>query len=258
MNIRDYFIEVQRGNIEGHTVVHKFGSNTSIKNGVWDIVSSSSPSGTFPASGVKVRIKAGGNVADTVDGIGAHDIHIIGINTDLIEVRENIVTSGANASLLTTNNFWRIYRAHVLTVGTYTGSNVGDIVIEDSDGNNDMLTITAEEGQTQHGAFSIPLGKTGYLISVTPESDSSKAADFRVFIRENFNVTSGNISPKRLVLYFDGVLGQFSSNKATPNIKLNSLTDIWVEAEGGGANTEVSIDFEILLIDDPSGPIKSI
>lgn len=258
MDTKDFYNEIKQGNIAGYSLMHKFGRNANIPNGAWAMVSSSSPSGTFPASGVTVRIKAGGNASDTTVGVGAREITIIGIDTNLLEVSETITTSGANASLLTATSFWRIYRAYVSSVGIYGEANTGDITIEDSDGINDMLIITADEGQTQHAAHSIPLNKTGYLLSVNMTADAAKAADFRMFVRNNFTNTVSPISSKQLKLYWDGVLGHVNYGPVAPGLTLSALSDIWIESRGGGANTEVSVDFEILLRDNPSGPIRSI
>lgn len=252
----DFLIEVQSGNIARYSMLHKFGRNDNIPSGGWALISPSSPSGAFPASGVSVRVKASGNAADTDGGAGAREITVIGLDTNLMEVSETIVTSGINVSLSTTTSFWRVYRAFVSAVGAYTSANTGNIVIEDSDGINDMLTINADEGQTQHGAYSVPIGKTGYLMSVDIDTDGIKAADFRLFVRENLTNTEAPMSPKRLVLYWDGVLGQTTYRPRSPNLILPALTDIWIEARGSGANTEVSIDFEILLIDDLTGPVQ--
>jgi hypothetical protein len=121
-----------------------------------------------------------------------------------------------------------------------------------------MAIIKAGEGQTQHGAYTIPLGKVGYLMSVDLDADAGKAADFRLFVRGDFNDVSAPMHPKQLKLYWDGVLGQVNYRPKSPGIILNALSDIWIEARGGGAGTQVSVDFEILLIDDPTGPIKQV
>lgn len=252
----DFLIEVQSGNIARYSMMHKFGRNDDIPNGDWVLVSPAGPSGAFPASGVSVRIQASGNVADTADGAGAREITVVGLATNLEEVSETIATSGVNVSLSTTTSFWRIYRAFVSAMGTYTSANIGNIVLEDSGGVNDMLTINADEGQTQHGAYSVPVGKTGYLMSVDIDADGIKAADFRLFIRESLTDTVAPMAPKRLMLYWAGVLGQTTYRPRSPNLILPAFTDIWMEARGSGANTEVSVDFEILLIDDLTGPVQ--
>ncbi|UCG02424.1 MAG: hypothetical protein JSW11_00230 [Candidatus Heimdallarchaeota archaeon] len=258
MDIKDFFVEIQKNKIPEHFFMHKFGRNDEIPNGSWAIISPSAPSGAFPTSGVRIRIKAGGSTNDIVNGTGAREVTIIGINTDLIETTENIVTSGENTSLSTTNRFWRIYRAYVSCVGTYWGANDDDIILEDEDSINDMLTIKAGEGQTQHGAYSIANNRKGYLSSIHITSDALKAADFRLFIRDSFNQTTPPVCSKRIKLFFDGILGSFIYKPVSPGLILNPLSDIWVEARGAGAGTEVSVDFEILLVNDPSGPIKTI
>lgn len=248
---RDFLIEVARGNIPGYSLVHKFGRNDTVPNGTWELVSLDGGSGVFRTSPSTVRIKAGGHAADTVDGDGARGITVIGVDSDLAEISENIVTSGALASSATTASFWRVYRAYLSTVGSYGSANSGNIIIEDSGGAANIITISADEGQSQHGSYSTPLGKTGFLLSVHLTADSNKAADFRLFTRENFTDISAPMSPRRLRLYWDGILGNIDAhNPESPGIVLPALTDVWIEAEGGGAGTEVSVDFEILLVDD--------
>ncbi len=253
MDYRDFFVEVAKGNIAEHSVVAKFGHNEDIINGVWGLISSSHPSGAFPVSGSTVRVKAGGNAADIEGGLGAHEITIVGINEDLVEVSEDIITSGVNQSLSTTNIFWRVYRAFVSKCGTYSEANIGDIIIENAE---DMLFISADEGQSEHGAYTIPSGKKGYLVAVRLTVNSNKAADFRLFTRDNITDAIAPFSPKKLRFSYNGVLGQVGHTSVAPSLELPALTDIWVEARGGGANTEASADFEILLVDDPTGPVK--
>jgi hypothetical protein len=200
-----------------------------------------------------VRIKAGGNLEDSVSGVGARSVMVWGINTDLVEVVEVILTSGASASLYTTNSFWRAYRAAAREVGLYNGANVGDIVIENAD---DMLTIAAGEGQTQHGAYTVPSGQTAQIIGVYINVDSNKSADVRLMARLNMTDTSVPVFGKQLITYWDGVMGYIAHAEATPSIP--ALTDIWMEAKGGSAATAVSVGFDLLLKDDDPGHLKRL
>ncbi len=131
-SMKNFFLEVQQGNLPGYSIVHKFGRNDSVLNNVWDLVSPTSPSGAFPASGTPVRIKAGGHGDDTANGIAAREITVVGIDTNLVEISETIATAGASASAFTSSSFWRVYRAFVSSVGTYGGNNTGDIFVEHS------------------------------------------------------------------------------------------------------------------------------
>lgn len=247
---KDFYLEVSLGNIPGHSITHKFGRNDSILNNIWDLVSPTGLSGAFPASGCLVRIKAGGNGADTIDGAGAREVTIIGIDTNLNEISETIVTAGVIASAYTTASFWRVYRAYVSSVGTYTGNNIADITLENG---NDIAIILAGEGQTQHAGFSIPSSKTGYLLNLMITADAAKAADFRLFTRENFTNTTVPMSPKRIRLYFDGILGHMGIYPHSPMLTLPALSDIWFEAKGAGRISEVSVDFDVLIVEDDPG-----
>ena len=247
---KDFLIEVQKGNIAGHTMVHKFGRNDAVPNGSWEFVNLLGFTAWPLSAATTVRIKAGGNAADTAAGAGAREVTVQGIDSNGDETSEAIATAGASASGNTTASFWRIHRAWVSSVGTYGAGNTAAVTIENSGGGTDLIQIAASEGQTQFGAYTIPTGKTGYLLSLHLTVDAAKAADFRVFTRDDITDTSAPMKSKRLKLYFDGVLGEMIYKPYGPELSINGLADIWVEAQGGGAGTEVSADFELLLVDD--------
>jgi hypothetical protein len=245
-----FLLEVQKGNVAGHSIVHKFGRNDAVPNGTWEMISLLSGTASFLAAASTVRVKAGGDVADTAAGAGAREITVVGIDSTLAEATEAIATAGANASSATTASFWRVYRAYVSAVGTYGVANTGAVTIEATTGPTDLLQIAAEEGQSQHGAYSIPTGKTGYVLGAFLTADASKAADFKVVLRENFTDVVAPMSSYRVHQFWDGILGPASFYGRSPSNPLAALSDIWFEARGGGAATEVSVDFDILLVDD--------
>lgn len=247
---KDWLVEVAQGNVPGASLVHKFGRNDAVPNASFELVSMLSAATTFLSAATKVRIKAGGNINDTVLGTGAREVTVQGIASDLTETSEAIATAGASASTATTASFWRVYRAWVSSAGAYGGSNTGDVTIEDSGGSADINIIKAGEGQTQFASYSIPTAKTGYLLSVHVTVDTTQEADIRVFTRESLNDAAVPMPAKRLKLYWDGIKEAFTYTPRSPELVLPALTDIWVEAQGAGGATQISVDFEILLIDD--------
>jgi len=249
---RDFLIEVARGNVPGHSLVHKFGRNANVPNGTFEGVTQLSESFNFLTAASTVRIKAGGDAADTAAGAGAQSITIEGLDNTGAFATETIATAGVSASSVTSTSFWRVFRAYVGDggCGTYGAANTANIVIENGTGGTNLIMIAIEEGQSQYGAYAIPLGKTGYLLSVKVQADGSKAADFKLCTRNNLTDFTTPFSPNRIKFYWDGVLGSDTLNPNSPLLSMSALTDIWVEAAGGGAQTEVSIDFEILLVDD--------
>ena len=207
----DFFIDVAKGNVAGHSLVHKFGRNDGVPNGTWEFVNQLGFTAWPLSAATTVRIKAGGGADDDVGGIGATEITVQGIDSSFNETSETIATGGEFASLATTTSFWRVHRAWVSAVGTYGGANDNDVVIENSAGGTDLLQITTGEGQTQFAGWTTPVGKQAYLLSVFATADGLKSADVRMFVRKEIDVTSAPMESKRLKLYWDGVLGLSST-----------------------------------------------
>jgi hypothetical protein len=248
---RDFLVEVSEGKIPGYSIVHKFGRNDAVPNGSWEMISLLSGAALFLGEAKTVQIQAGGNAADTAAGAGAREVMVQGIASDLTETSEAIVTDGINASVPTTVLFWRIYRAWVSACGTYGAANTGAITIESGGfGPIDLIKIGVEEGQSQFAGYTTPAGKHGHLLSAHVTVDAAKAADVRVYTRQNITDTVAPMSARRLRFYWDGIINEFTYKPVAPELSLPPLTDIWFEAEGGGAGTEVSADFELLLADD--------
>ena len=245
-----YAIEVQRGNVSGASVVHKFGRNDGVPNGSWEFVSLLSTTTAYLSAATAVRVKAGGNAADDAAGAGAREITIVGIDATLDEVSESVATAGALASSATTATFWRVYRVFVSASGTYGAGNTAAITVENAAGGTDLITVAAGEGQSQYGGYSIPTGKTGYLLSVAVTVDASKTADVRMFQRAALTTTAAPVSAPRVKFFWDGIVGAFTFKPQTSLPAIPALSDVWFEARGSGASTEVSVDFEIALYDD--------
>ena len=247
----DFFLELAKGDVVGHSVVYKFGHNAAVANGAWEGVHTLSSTFTFVTSAATVRVKAG-NVNDTAAGSGARAITIEGLSSTGALQTEVLVTAGASASSVSAATYVRVFRIYVApeSAGAYGGVNTGIIVIENGTGGTDLISIAAGEGQSTYGAYTIPLGKTGYITHLTVEADGVKPANFRVWVREDILDNTSPYEPARILLHFDGIAGHATERPRTRILKLNELTDIWVEAYGSGAATEVSVDFEIILVDN--------
>ena len=248
---KDFYFEVQRGNVPGYSIVHKFGRNAAVANGSFELVSLLSGATSFLSAATTVRVKAG-NTNDTAAGTGAQAITVVGIDTTLAEVSESIATAGTSASSASSASFWRVYRAYVTaaSAGTYGGANTAAVTIENSGGGTDLIQIAAGEGQSQYAAYTIPTGHTAYVLSTQITVDGNKAADVKLCRRAGFNDVSTPFEPTRIMRYWDGVLGVVNFKPVTPMPALAALTDVWFEASGSGAITEVSADFELMLVQD--------
>jgi len=198
--------------------------------------------------------QASWGAANTVTGAGAQLVTLFGLDETGAETTETLSMRGALISQETTTTWSRLFRAQVTVSGEYStavtavGANTAAVDIEDS-GGTDWMQILANEGQTQHAAYTIPLGWTGYLksISWTVDSLSTKDADLRLMVREDMLNVADRMGSKNIKLFWDGVAGSTQLKPDTPILRLPELTDIWAEANGSGAGTEVSCNFEIEL-----------
>jgi hypothetical protein len=249
---RDFLIEVSKGLVPGHALVEKFGRNDAVGSGAFEFVNLLGfATLAWPISAATtVRIKAGGAAADTAAGANAQEVTVEGLDGTGAEVSEAIATNGALASTVTTATFLRPQRAWVSAVGTYGVSNAAAITIESGTGGTDLLQIAIGEGQTQFGAYSIPAGKTGYLLGGLFTVDSNARADVRMFQRQNLDDTSAPMSAARIVNSYVGVIGEQAFGGAGPRGVFPEKTDVWAEAKGSAGASSVAVDFEILLVDN--------
>ena len=246
---QDFLIEVQKGNVAGHSLVHKFGRNDAVPNGTWAHVSLIPfDTADFMEAAETVNV-VGNNVNDTAGGTGAQTIVVQGIDSTFTELMETITLAGGADSSATSASWWRIHRAWVASSGAYGGNNTGTITIENAS-TDQLIQIAAGEGQTQYAGWSVPIGKTAYLMSVLITVESGKSVDFRMFTRESFDDVTTSFVPPRLKLHFDGLDAPMFFEPRSPMSAINAKTDIWWECNGSAGSEQVSVDFELLIVDN--------
>ena len=254
----DFYTEVAKGNVPGHTIVHKFGGNPAV--GVtFEPITSLGIYNTPQVSGAtKLRIKAGGDANDTAAGSGAREITIVGLDETGAEVTETLATAGASASTVTTATFIRFYRAYVSASGTYAtasaGSHAATITIENGAGGTDWGAIDLNgfaKGQTHIGAYSVPLGKTAYLISYSATIESTKTTEVIFFQRRNILEIVAPYTAMREVFSLGTIAGQLTNPpEMMPIGPFPALTDIGYMARVASTSADVNVEFKILLVDD--------
>lgn len=244
-----YGINVALGNIQGASLVNKFGRNPNVPTGSFVPVTLLGNKNWQLQAPTAVRIKAGGLAADTAAGAGAREITVLGLDANFEEAEETIATAGAAASQPTTTQFWRVYRMWVSGVGTYGGANVGNITVENAAGGTDLIQILANTGQTQFAAWTVPGNKQAILVSAFFNVEGTKPADIQVFGLEDIDIVAAPMRSRRLYFHADGVAGEFPYR---PNSNANispPKTDIWVEAQATGQNTQVSVILNFAVFD---------
>jgi len=230
------------------SIVHKFGLNAAIGTTLEDIWT---PGGVYPwpQAAETVRIKSGGNAADTAAGNGARSIRVMGLDENWELAQEDIVTAGAGASDPTDTTFIRVFRAYVLDVGVYGAANTGAIDIENTTSTNVLAQIPAGIGQTEMTHYTIPADKKGYLMDMTIHIGSSVAASLNLVQRQNADDVTVPFTGKRLVARNLTLLTDVGHQ--LHRWEFPEKTDIWVEGSSASSSS-ASISYGLILVDQES------
>jgi hypothetical protein len=140
--------------------VNKFGFNPDIDIGTEDIWTHGGK--WVPPTQARIHQLVSTDDSDNgATATGALTVKVFGLDTNFDEIDETVTLDG-DTNVPTIQEFLRIYRIEVLTVGSGE-INAGTITATaDTDG-----TVTAEiaigDGQTQMAIYTIPNGFTGYM-----------------------------------------------------------------------------------------------
>lgn len=253
LEIRSGELTIASGLDPDWTVVHKFGRNDAVGTN-YTPVSLSGFYRTPQVSGATaLRIKAG-NTNDAPGGTGARKVTIQGLDETGAFVEEEIATNGSSAGSPTSTTFLRMFRAFVSESGTYAtataGSHAGDIVIENAAGSEDWAQISVAgfpRGQTEIGAYTVPLGYTAYVKGVRVVTDAAKTTEVTFFRRSNILETAAPYTAMREQVNFFVAGGAQEEAYFAPLGPFPALTDIGCLAKVDAGTAQVNVDFEILL-----------
>jgi len=250
-----WVVRVAAGLVPGWKFIDKWGRNGVVGTTREPIVSESL-GGDFwhPTAASTIRIKAGGNAADDTAGAGARKINVEGLDENYQLVNEDIVTAGASASASTTTTFTRVFRAFVVEAGTYGGTNTAEIMIENTAGTADIITVDAHDGgqgQSLHCQYSAPVNTNVYLVHLFYNADTTKVNDVHLKVTDDISIVTAPFGATRTLVEFEGVVEKVVLVPYTP-ILLNkpgitTPTDIWVEGAVASGSSIISARMQLLV-----------
>lgn len=250
----DHFgFQLALGDYSHISETHKFGGSTSLTTTFAPVAIG----GTYPTptSGQGLEIFSD-STADSTTGTGAHKVTVQGLSTSW-EIQSEEVTMNSTSAVALTNTYLRVFRAYVSESGSYAsqtaGSHVGTITIQSTGGADTFCKIRATDfprGQSEIGAYTVPTGKTAYVYMHHVASDSNKAVDYLFFQRPNADTLTSPYSAMRMVREYLGIQGmQILQEDGAPLGPFVGPCDIGFMAKAA-ATAEVSVEFEIILVDD--------
>ena len=222
-----YLIGIAQGLVSGTSSINKFGYRVSIPNSyqtIWD----GAADYAYAAAGTVLA------VADNTVSDNNGTVEVQGLDQNYALITETLTIGGAASS----NQFLRVFRARMITSNTGT-TNVDEIRIKRA--TTDLAIILAAAGQTLMSLYTIPAGKTGYLIRLQGNVDANNDALFRLISRP----LNGSFNVK-------GQFGVFASGFTVDYpipLVFTEKTDLQVVAKsqnnvGGGAS------FDLILKDN--------
>ncbi len=248
----DFLVEVAKGNVPGHSVLHKFGhadvatTYVAITNAL-----------TYqtPITAVALEVLSS-DADDTSAGVGAQTVYIEGLALDGSIVQQTVALNGLTAVSIPTP-LWRLYRWYVASSGVYattaTASHQGTITIRVASAGATWSTLDLDgygRGQSEIGWYTVPAGKRAFIFAAQIKVDSIKSVDVMLMQRQGANDVTTPFTPIRLVNEFIGVSGSGTQITASPTGAYPAFTDIGFLGKVTAGTGDITVDFEILLIDD--------
>jgi hypothetical protein len=247
--LKDYYLEVARGNVEGQSSINKFGHNPAATPGD-DIWGGGGSYNFYPTTAQSMEILST-DADDTSAGSGARTIIVYGLDENWEEQSEVLTLNGGTPVNLT-NTYIRMFRAVVLTAGT-TETNEGALVVRIQGGGTTAIFIGALDGQTQHTIYTIPAGKTGYFIkgyvALADDDKNGEVAEFQWQARPNNGVTGAWAVKGEVGLNNIGT-SAWIYQYGVPAGPLPPKTDIRIRVVSSTATLGVVGGYDLVLIDN--------
>ncbi len=248
----DFILEVQKGNVAGHSGVGKFGRNTDIDNAnnedIWD------GGGIWVApTTARTHDIASDSTSDASGGVGARTVRVYGLTDwDTAEISEAVTMNGTS-NVATSNAYVIIHRMRVMTWGA-TSVNVGKITATaQTDG-----TVTARIsdspinfGQTQMAIYGVPSTQTAYVLSAYSDvlrNSGTTKVDNHLLVNPRPDAVLDHFITKDTFVSLNTVGHTQSPYPAYKTFAGPCI--IKMQADVSANNTDVSAGFNLILADN--------
>lgn len=244
---KDWLIEVNKGNVVGHSLVHKFGwrgNVTTNHHHLWNDPTANTNM-IFPTVAEDFDIITTGN--DTAAGTGCRSVYVIYLDANFDE-QFVIVTTNAGTQAAGISGI-RLIRFYALDNGTYGGSNQNLVTIAGTTTGNNYGFLEGGEGQTQNTQYCVPADHTGFILNAAITTEANKPANLVLHKRENADVVVAPFTSARVMHQWDGIEIPFTEPFKANHI-LPEKTDVWVGCDMDSGTGIVQFDYDILVIEN--------
>jgi len=223
-------IDLAAGLLTGYSHINKFGYSGTDINGSATIWDDSGTTPTYPYVAASTIAVTSSNALDNTK-----TILVKGLDQNYLPLEETLIVGGAAS----TSQFVRVFRAQMISA-----LNLGNISITQS--STVVAKILAGNSQTLMAVYTIPAGKTGYLIHFAGSSDKANVSALFRLIARSFDIADGTFAIK-------GLWGTQGGNPinytyAVPLV-FTEKSDIRIDAVTS-STCGVGAIFDIILVDN--------
>ena len=229
----------------GFGEIHKFGAVPSMSQNtegtIWDEDDTIYPWSTIDSNGVlTVTVVEPNNEASTSTAHNGDTVEIQGLDGDYALQTETVTISGSSGT--TSNNFKRVFRAKFTDGGSFE-PNTKRILIKSS--GTTVAKILENIGQTLMSIYTIPAGKTGYLMRLDVTAQGTATGSFKLMVRPG---GTGSFQTKHIA-EVNGVGGPYQLEYPIPQA-LTEKSDLDARMITFSNNGRYTCTFDILLVDN--------
>lgn len=242
-------LEVARGNRPGWKMYSIPGRKDSVSQSVLDDLSEIPATTSVPdPGGIQMEIVSSSANDDDDGGTGTRSIMVVYLDTSGAEQTEIVLTSGTTPVDTVAVDMEKIQWIHTMTVGS-GGVSAGNISLRDTSGATTYAYITAGGNQSLIGKYTVPTGKTGYILGWQASSISQKI-DIR--LRATVMRVDRSLLPGIFLFQDIAILNNAASGWIPFNVPLKcpAGAQIKISGKASAANGDAGGQFDILLIDD--------
>lgn len=242
---KEFHLNVASGEYTNISAFFKFGRSSNIgltESVIWD----GGGDYIFLSSAEFINVVSD-NINDTALGSGARTLIIYGLDSNFNEISE-IITLNGTTHVKSVKEYLRLFRAIVISSGTNTvvnGGNIGTISFTGFTSSTLQAKIIPNQSQTLMAVYTVPAGKTGYITGGTFSVGSGKSCTFRGRARDNKVVNA----PFNNILILDIYQTSLDIKLNTP-YKVTEKTDIAITGIDGTPAISASASFGIILINN--------
>lgn len=235
---KDFFLEVSKGNVSGHSG-HVFFSVDKFIGITEKTVGGIPGRYSFQASAVAMEIIST-SVNDAAAGTGVRTVLVEGLNASYVEQSETVTMNGTtNVNLV--NTYLRINNITAKTAGS-GGINDGDITVQLDAGGVAQSVIMTGANRSQDGVYTVPAGKTGHLLFINAISEKNEDIVARVLRRALGELF---IEGAQVPLYQN----VYNRDLIIP-IPITEKTDIEIVARSSNVDASLTFIQQLILIDN--------